>query len=186
MRYIEIAEPGGPEVLRLAPGPVPLPGAGEVLVRIEAAGVNRADLLQRMGRYAPPPGASPILGLEVAGRVAALGAGVTEWRLGDSVCALVPGGGYAEFCVTPARHALRIPARLSLAEAAGLPENWFTVWANLVDLAHLQAGERLLIHGGSSGIGLAAIQLARHFGAQTIVIQTSTILDGRGGIDRAS
>jgi NADPH2:quinone reductase len=169
MRFIEYGPPGTADSLCIAEGPAPAPAVGEILIEVHYAGVNRPDLLQRMGRYAPPPGASPILGLEVAGRVAALGAGVTEWRLGDSVCALVPGGGYAEFCVTPARHALRIPARLSLAEAAGLPENWFTVWANLVDLAHLQAGERLLIHGGSSGIGLAAIQLARHFGAQTIV-----------------
>jgi putative PIG3 family NAD(P)H quinone oxidoreductase len=125
--------------------------------------------MQRMGRYAPPPGASPILGLEVAGHIAALGPEISQWQVGDAVCALVPGGGYAQYCVAPARHALSIPSGLSLAQAAGLPENWFTVWANLIDMAGLHAGDWLLIHGGSSGIGLAAIQLARHIGAHAIV-----------------
>ena len=169
MKFIEYGPEGTPESLRVAEGPMPTPAAGEILIEVHYAGVNRPDVLQRMGRYAPPPGASPILGLEVAGRVTALGAGVTHWRIGDRVCALVPGGGYAEFCVAPAAHALPIPSGLDLAEASGLPETWFTVWANLVDLAGLRAGEHLLIHGGSSGIGLAAIQLARHVGAHAIV-----------------
>jgi putative PIG3 family NAD(P)H quinone oxidoreductase len=155
--------------MRVADGPTPAPAAGEILIEVHYAGVNRPDVLQRLGRYAPPPGASPILGLEVAGYVAAIGADVGQWQPGNAVCALVPGGGYAQFCVTPARQALPIPSGLSLAEASGLPENWFTVWANLIDLAGLRSGERLLVHGGSSGIGLAAIQLARHVGAQTIV-----------------
>ncbi|MFI4868354.1 MAG: NAD(P)H-quinone oxidoreductase [Steroidobacterales bacterium] len=169
MKFIEHGPEGTPESLHVAEGPIPAPAAGEILIEVHYAGVNRPDVLQRMGRYAPPPEASPILGLEVAGRVAALGAGVTQWQLGDSVCALVPGGGYAEFCVAPADHALPIPSGMNLAEASGLPETWFTVWANLIDLADLRAGERLLIHGGSSGIGLAAIQLARHVGAHAIV-----------------
>jgi NADPH:quinone reductase len=169
MNFITYGPEGTPESLRLAEGPDPTPATGEILIQVHYAGVNRPDVLQRMGRYAPPPGASPVLGLEVAGRIAALGAKVTQWQLGDAVCALVPGGGYAEYCTTSARHALPIPAGLSLAEASGLPENWFTVWANLIDLAGLCVGERVLIHGGSSGIGLAAIQLARHVGAQAIV-----------------
>ena len=136
---------------------------------MHAAGVNRPDVAQRAGKYPPPPGASPILGLEVAGRIMALGEGVSEWRVGDEVAALVPGGGYAELCVAPAGHALPIPAGMSLAEAAGLPETWFTVWANVVDMGHLRRGERLLVHGGASGIGLAAIQLARYLGAEVLV-----------------
>jgi len=169
MKFIDYGPEGTPESLHLAEAPTPAPATGEILIQVHHAGVNRPDVLQRMGRYAPPPGASPILGLEVSGHVVALGAEVTQWQLGDAVCALVPGGGYAEFCTTPARHALPVPAGLSLAEAAGLPENWFTVWANLIDLAGLRSGERVLIHGGSSGIGLAAIQLALHVGAQAIV-----------------
>jgi putative PIG3 family NAD(P)H quinone oxidoreductase len=169
MKFIEYGPEGTPESLRVVEGPTPAPAAGEILIEVHYAGVNRPDVLQRLGRYAPPPGASPILGLEVAGQVAAIGTDVSQWQPGDSVCALVPGGGYAQFCVAPARQALPIPSGLSLAEAAGLPENWFTVWANLIDLAGLRSGERVLIHGGSSGIGLAAIQLARHVGAQAIV-----------------
>jgi NADPH2:quinone reductase len=169
MKFIEYGPEGTPESLRPAEGPAPKPAAGEILIEVHYAGVNRPDVLQRMGRYAPPPDASPVLGLEVAGRVAAVGAEVTQWQVGNAVCALVPGGGYAEFCVAPAGHALPIPSGMRLAEASGLPENWFTVWANLIDLAGLRAGERLLIHGGSSGIGLAAIQLARHVGAPAIV-----------------
>jgi NADPH:quinone reductase len=169
MKFIDYGPPGTPESLRVAEAPAPAPDTGEILIEVHYAGVNRPDVMQRMGRYAPPAGASPILGLEVAGRVAAIGGEVTQWQLGDAVCALVPGGGYAEFCVAPARHALPIPSGLSLAEASGLPENWFTVWANLIDMAGLRSGECLLVHGGSSGIGLAAIQLARHVGAQTIV-----------------
>jgi NADPH:quinone reductase len=169
MKFIEYGPEGTPECLRVTEGPTPVPTAGEILIEVHYAGVNRPDVLQRQGRYAPPPGASPILGLEVAGHVAAIGAGVSQWQPGNAICALVPGGGYAQFCVAPARHALPIPSGLSLVEAAGLPENWFTVWANLIDLAGLRSGERVLIHGGSSGIGLAAIELARHVGAQAIV-----------------
>ncbi|HEY1726283.1 MAG TPA: NAD(P)H-quinone oxidoreductase [Steroidobacteraceae bacterium] len=169
MKYVDYGPPGTPETLRVVEGPRPAPAAGEILIEVQYAGVNRPDIAQRMGRYPPPAGASPVLGLEVAGRVAALGAGSSEWRIGDRVCALVPGGGYAEYCVTPARHALPIPSGLKLAEAAGLPENWFTVWANLMDLAGMCRDERVLVHGGSSGIGLAAIQLARHVGARPIV-----------------
>jgi NADPH:quinone reductase len=169
MKFIDYAPPGTPDSLRVAECASPLPGSGEILIEVHYAGVNRPDVMQRMGRYPPPPGASPILGLEVAGHVAALGAGVNQWRVGDEVCALVPGGGYAQFCVAPADHALPLPSGLSLAQAAGLPENWFTVWANLIGIAALGAGEWVLIHGGSSGIGLAAIQLARHVGAHAIV-----------------
>ena len=169
MRVVEYGRDGTAESLHLAEAPQPSPAREEILIEVHFAGINRPDVLQRKGLYAPPSTASPILGLEVAGRVAALGSGVTQWRVGDEVCALTPGGGYAEFCVTPSRHALPIPAGMSLAEAAGLPEVWFTVWANLVDLGHLSRGERVLVHGGSSGIGLAAIQLAGHRGAHPIV-----------------
>jgi NADPH:quinone reductase len=169
MKFIAYGPSGTPESLRVAEAPTPTPAVGDILIEVHYAGVNRPDVMQRMGRYAPPPDASPILGLEVAGHVAAIGAEVSQWQVGDAVCALVPGGGYAQFCVAPARHALPIPSGLSLVQAAGLPENWFTVWANLIDMAGLCSGERLLIHGGSSGIGLAAIQLARHVGAQAIV-----------------
>lgn len=169
MRYIEHGPDGSAETMRLAECPTPEPAAGEILIEVHYAGVNRPDLLQRAGRYAPPPGASPILGLEVAGRVSALGDAVSEWRVGDMVTALVPGGGYAEYCATPACHALPIPEGMSVAEAAGLPETWFTVWANLIDLGRLKAGEQLLVHGGSSGIGLTAIQLALHVRAPVIV-----------------
>ncbi len=169
MKFIQYGPEGTPESMRIEEGPAPVPAAGEILIEVHYAGVNRPDVLQRMGRYAPPPSASPILGLEVAGRVAALGTDVTQWRVGDEVCALTPGGGYAQLCVAPARHALPIPGALSLAQAAGLPEGWFTVWANLIGLAHLRAGERLLIHGGSSGIGLTALQLARQVGAHAFV-----------------
>ena len=169
MYFIDYGPPGTPESLRIAEAPAPSPAAGEILIEVHYAGVNRPDVMQRMGRYPPPPGASPILGLEVAGRVSAIGAGVTQWHPGDAVCALVPGGGYAQLCVAPARHALPIPSGLSLAQAAGMPENWFTVWANLIGMAGLHRDERVLVHGGSSGIGLAAIQLARHIGAEAIV-----------------
>ncbi|MDD5176126.1 MAG: NAD(P)H-quinone oxidoreductase [Sterolibacterium sp.] len=169
MKYIAVGPAGTPESMHLADGAMPVPVAGEILIAVHYAGVNRPDVIQRMGRYPPPPDASPVLGLEVAGRVAAIGADVSEWRVGDQVTALVPGGGYAEYCVAPAAHALPIPQGMRLAEAAGLPETWFTVWANLMDLGRLKAGERLLVHGGSSGIGLTAIQLARHLGVQIIV-----------------
>jgi NADPH2:quinone reductase len=166
MRYIDMAGHGGPEVLILGTGPVPRPGEGEVLIQVAAAGVNRPDVLQRTGNYAPPPGASPILGLEVAGTIVAAGQGVTQWREGDQVCALVAGGGYAEYCVAPAPQCLPVPKGLSVVEAAGLPETFFTVWSNVFDRGRLAAGESFLVHGGSSGIGTTAIQLARAFGAR--------------------
>jgi len=164
MKYIHFAEHGPPDVLFLAEGPTPVPGPGEVLIRVEAAGVNRPDVMQRAGKYPPPPGASPILGLEVAGTIAAA-APDTGWNPGDRVCALVPGGGYAEYCLTPGVQCLPVPRGLSMREAAGIPETFFTVWANVFQLGHLAAGERILVHGGSGGIGTTAIQLARAFGA---------------------
>jgi NADPH:quinone reductase len=169
MRQIECGPDGRPDSMRVVEAERPSPKAGEILIEVHFAGVNGPDLKQRAGEYPPPPGASPVLGLEVAGRVIELGAGVREWKVGDFVTALVPGGGYAEYCVTHERHALPIPEGLTPAQAAGLPENWFTVWANLIDRASLKAGERVLIHGGSSGIGLAAIGLARLIGAHPIV-----------------
>jgi len=169
MKHLTYAPGEGAESLQLVDGPRPEPGPGQILIEVHYAGVNRPDLMQRRGVYAPPPGASPILGLEVAGMVVALGGGVSRWRIGDAVCALVPGGGYAEYCVTSEHHALPIPAGLSLGQAAALPEVWFTVWANLIDLGHLSRGERVLIHGGASGVGLAALVLAQHLGAQAFV-----------------
>jgi len=169
VRQIEVGPGGSADSMRVAQAPRPTPGPGQILIEVHYAGVNGPDLLQRQGRYPPPPGASPVLGLEVAGRVAEIGPGVSEWKVGDLVTALAPGGGYADFCVTSERHALPIPSGLSLAEAAGLPETWFTVWANLIDIGRLKAGEHLLIHGGSSGIGLAAIGLARLVGAHPFV-----------------
>ncbi|MBC7137919.1 MAG: NAD(P)H-quinone oxidoreductase [Defluviimonas sp.] len=166
MRAIEISAAGGPEVLRPCERPVPQPGHGQILIRVAHAGVNRPDALQRAGSYAPPPGASPLPGLEASGHVAALGPGVTGWRVGDAVCALLPGGGYAEYAVTPAAHALPVPAGMALREAACLPETFFTVWSNVFMRGGLKAGERFLVHGGSSGIGTTAIQLARAFGAR--------------------
>ena len=168
MRYVAAREPGPPDVLAVAETDVPLPKAGEVLIEVGYAGVNRPDCIQRAGHYPPPPGASPILGLEVAGRIVALGDNVIQWRVGDVVCALTPGGGYAEYCATPAAFCLPLPKGLSLVEAASLPENYYTVWNNVFDRVHLAAGETILIHGGSSGIGLTAIQLAKVFGATTI------------------
>jgi NADPH2:quinone reductase len=165
MHFIDMAGHGGPEVLKLATGPLPQPGPQEVLIRVAAAGVNRPDVLQRMGSYPPPPGASPVLGLEVSGTIAALGAELTDWHEGDEVCALVAGGGYAEYCVAPAPQCLPVPKGLSLVEAAALPETFFTVWSNVFDRGRLKPGESFLVHGGSSGIGTTAIQLARAFGA---------------------
>jgi putative PIG3 family NAD(P)H quinone oxidoreductase len=165
MRYIAVREPGPPDVLVAATGPLPQPKPGEVLIEVAYAGVNRPDCLQRSGAYPPPADASPIVGLEVAGRIAALGEGVTSWQIGAEVCALTPGGGYAGFCATPAGLCLPIPAGFTLREAAGIPENYFTVWYNVFDRVHLSAGESILIHGGTSGIGLTAIQLAKAFGA---------------------
>lgn len=166
MRYIDHGQGGAAEVLHVAEGPRPAPRAGEVLVRVAYAGVNRPDLLQRAGLYPPPRNASPVLGLEVSGHVEALGPGCTRWQVGDVVCALVPGGGYAEYCTAPEAHCLPLPAGVSLRDAASLPEVCFTVWANVFQIGALQAGERLLVHGGSSGIGVMAIQLARAFGAR--------------------
>ena len=166
MRHIAMTAPGGPEVLTLATGPVPRPAAGEVLIRVAAAGINRPDILQRTGNYPPPPGASPILGLEVSGAVAALGPEVTGLNEGDEVCALVAGGGYAEYCVAPAAQCLPVPKGVSLVDAAGLPETFFTVWSNVFDRGRLGRGESFLVHGGSSGIGTTAIQLAHAFGAR--------------------
>jgi putative PIG3 family NAD(P)H quinone oxidoreductase len=166
MTAIEIVEPGGPEVLKPAERPRPDPELGEILVKVAAAGVNRPDCMQRAGGYPPPPGASDIPGLEVAGTVVALGQGVAEWNLGDEVCALVSGGGYAEYCVVPAPQALPLPRDFDMTRAAAVPETYFTVWTNLFDRGHLQGGERLLVHGGSSGIGTTAIQLGHAFGAR--------------------
>jgi putative PIG3 family NAD(P)H quinone oxidoreductase len=165
MLAVEISSPGPPSVLRLVERPTPSPGAGDVLVRVEAAGVNRPDIMQRLGRYPPPPGASDIPGLEVAGTIVAVGAEVARWQAGDQVCALVAGGGYADHCVAPEPQCLPIPRGLRPREAAAIPETFFTVWTNLFQRGRLTAGERVLIHGGSSGIGTTAIQLARAFGA---------------------
>jgi putative PIG3 family NAD(P)H quinone oxidoreductase len=164
MRAIEITVPGGPEVLRVTRRPVPVPAVNEVLIEVAAAGVNRPDVLQRKGGYPPPPGASDIPGLEVAGTIVSAGAGVNGWRPGDRVCALVTGGGYAEYVAAPAPQCLPIPRGLTLIEAAGLPETLFTVWVNVFERAGLKDSETLLIHGGSSGIGVTAIQMARAFG----------------------
>jgi NADPH2:quinone reductase len=169
MRAIEITVPGGPEVLRVTRRPVPVPAVNEVLIEVVAAGVNRPDVLQRKGGYPPPPGASDIPGLEVAGTIVAAGAGVNEWRPGDRVCALVTGGGYAEYVAAPAPQCLPIPRGLTLIEAAGLPETFFTVWVNVFERAGLKDSETLLIQGGSSGIGVTAIQMARAFGHRVFV-----------------
>jgi NADPH:quinone reductase len=162
---IEIAQPGGPEVLRAVERGTPEPAQGEVLVRVEGAGVNRPDVMQRMGKYPPPPGASDIPGLEIAGTVTAVGDGVATLKNGDRVCALVSGGGYAEYCTAPAVQCLPIPAGLDAVTAAAIPETFFTVWTNLFQRGALRSGERALIHGGTSGIGTTAIQLATAFGA---------------------
>ena len=166
MRVIEISQPGGPEVLVPAMRPVPVPGAGEILIELAFAGVNRPDALHRTGAYKAPPGASDLPGLECSGRIAAMGPGVSGWSVGDQVCALLPGGGYAEYAVCPAAHALPVPAGISLRDAACLPETCFTVWSNVVMRGGLQAGERFLVHGGSSGIGTTAIQIATALGAR--------------------
>jgi putative PIG3 family NAD(P)H quinone oxidoreductase len=166
MTAIKITEPGGPEKLAPTRRLVPQPAPGEVLIKVATAGVNRPDCLQRQGGYPPPPGASDIPGLEVAGTIAALGEGVTDWKIGDAVCALLTGGGYAEYCVAPAPQCLPVPAGLTLQQAAALPETFFTVWSNVFDRARLQPGESLLVHGGTSGIGTTAIQLARALGSR--------------------
>jgi NADPH:quinone reductase len=168
MTVIAIRSPGGPEMLVPEPRPVTQPGEGEVLVKVAAAGVNRPDVMQRMGLYPPPKGATDIPGLEIAGEVVALGAGATRFKLGDRVMALVVGGGYAEYCPAYESHCLPLPAGLSMTEAAAVPETFFTVWYNTFERGGLKAGETLLVHGGSSGIGTAAIQLAKAFGAKVI------------------
>jgi NADPH:quinone reductase len=168
MTVIAIRAPGGVDMLVPEQRPLPRPGEREVLVKVAAAGVNRPDVMQRQGLYPPPAGATDIPGLEIAGEVVALGAGVTRWKLGDSVMALVVGGGYAEYCAAHETHALPIPAGLSLVAAAAIPETFFTVWHNAFERGRLTAGETLLVHGGSSGIGTAAIQLAKAFGARVI------------------
>jgi NADPH2:quinone reductase len=165
MRFVDHGAGGAPEVLKMGEAPVPTPGAGEVLIRVAWAGVNRPDVAQRQGKYPPPPGASPYIGLEVAGEVVAVGAGASRWRLGERVCALVNGGGYAEYVAAPEGQVLPVPAGLTLLQAAAIPENYFTVWTNVFDRGRLAAGESFLVHGGSSGIGLTAIQLASARGA---------------------
>jgi NADPH2:quinone reductase len=168
MTVMAIRAPGGPDVLVPENRPVPQPAEGEVLVKVAAAGVNRPDVMQRQGLYPPPKGATDIPGLEIAGEVVALGAGVTRWKRGDKVMALVVGGGYAEYCPAHESHCLPVPDNLSLAEAAAIPETFFTVWHNAFERGGLKAGETFLVHGGSSGIGTAAIQLAKAFGAKVI------------------
>ena len=166
MRAVEITKPGGPDVLVAAERPRPTPSGGEVLIKVAAAGVNRPDVMQRMGHYPPPPGITDIPGLEVAGVIEQIGDGVTGWRVGDSVCALVAGGGYAEYCVAPAPQCLPIPANVDFVHAAAIPETFFTVWTNVFERGRLKAGESLLIHGGTSGIGTTAIQLAKALGSR--------------------
>jgi len=166
MRAVEITKAGGPEVLQLCERPMPVAGYGDVVIKVAYAGVNRPDALQRAGSYAPPPTASDLPGLEAAGEIVAIGAGVSEWSVGDQVCALLPGGGYAEYVATPAAHCLPVPDGMGLKEAACLPETYFTVFSNVFQRGGLQAGERFLVHGGSSGIGTTAIQLGKLFGAR--------------------
>jgi len=165
MTAVEIERPGGPDVLRAVQRPMPVPGPGEVLVHVEAAGVNRPDLMQRMGKYPPPPGASDIPGLEIAGTIVSIAEGVSRWHVGDRICALVAGGGYAEYCAAPAVQCLPIPEGLDAIAAGAIPETFFTVWTNVFERGRLAPGERLLVHGGASGIGTTAIQLAHVFGA---------------------
>jgi len=174
MRAIEIAGAGGPDVLRRVTRPLPTPGAGEVLVRVTAAGVNRPDIMQRMGKYPPPPGASDVPGLEISGEIVA-GPASGPLRPGQRVCALVTGGGYAEYCAVPAEQCLRIPDAVPERHAAAIPETFFTVWTNLFERGRLQAGERVLVHGGTSGIGTTAIQLARAFGATALATAGSDL-----------
>ncbi len=168
MSCIEISEPGGPDVMRLTTRPIPTPGPGEVLIRIAAAGVNRPDCIQREGHYAPPPGTTDIPGLEVAGEIVGLAVDAKRWKLGDAVCGLVAGGGYAEYVTAPAVQCLPTPDGLELIEAAALPETFFTVWSNVFERAALGAGESFMVHGGSSGIGTTAIQIASRLGARVI------------------
>ena len=165
MRVVEVRQPGGPEALQIAEWPVPAPGNDDVLIQVAAAGVNRADVLQRRGHYPSPPGAPPNPGLEVAGHVVAVGDRVSEFKAGDAVCALLQGGGYSEYCAVDVAQVLPVPGKLNLIEAASLPETYFTVWSNLYEFAALEHGATLLVHGGSSGIGISAIQLAKALGS---------------------
>jgi NADPH2:quinone reductase len=174
MIAISIARPGGPEVLQPVDLPVPRPGSREVLIRVAAAGINRPDLAQREGRYPPPPGASEIPGLEVSGTIAACGTDVERWHEGDEVCALVAGGGYAEYCIAPDAQCLPIPSGLDLVSAGAIPETFFTVWTNVFERGRLRAGESFLVHGGSSGIGTTAIQMAAAFGARVFATAGSS------------
>jgi NADPH2:quinone reductase len=170
MKAIVITQPGAPEVLQIQERPMPIYNAGEVLVKVAAAGINRPDVSQRKGNYPPPPGASPdIPGLEIAGTIVQTGANVTRWKVGDKICALVTGGGYAEYCAAPEGQCLPVPENLSFVEATSLPETFFTVWSNVFDRGHLKPGETLLVHGGSSGIGVAAIQMANALGATVYI-----------------
>src|SRR5438034_7990136 len=188
MRAVEITQPGGPEVLRIGTRPVPQPKPGEVRIRVAAAGGNRPDVLQRMGNYPVPPGASDIPGLELAGSIVAVGEGVKGWRVGDGVTALVQGGGYAEYCTAPAPQCLPIPKGMTPVEAASLPETFFTVWSNVFDRAGLRPGESFLVQGGSSGIGVAAIQIVKAFGHKVFATAGSAEKCGacvKLGADRA-
>lgn len=188
MQVIQTTGPGGPEVLVTASRPVPVPGPGEVLVKVAAAGVNGPDVMQREGSYPPPPGASDLMGLEVSGTIAALGEGTTNWSIGDEITALCHGGGYAEYVVINARHCLPVPHGLSLVEAASLPETYFTVWSNIFMDARLAAGETFLVHGGAGGIGVAAIQLGKAFGAKVFATagnDTKCAFCAQMGADRA-
>ena len=168
MTFVSHADGGEPQVMQLSSGPLPQPAHGEVLIKVAYAGVNRPDCLQRSGRYPPPPGASPILGLEASGHVVAVGEGVTRWKLGDALCGLANGGAYADYVCLPQGQCLPVPHGMNLLQAAALPENYFTVWTNVFQRGKLQAGESFLVHGGSSGIGLTAIQLAKAFGAKVL------------------
>ncbi len=181
MKVIEISKPGAPEVLLPASRPVPAPKSGEVLVKVVATGVNGPDMMQRKGLYPAPPGASDLLGLEIAGEVVSVGDGVTRWKTGDRLCGLTNGGGYAEYCVIDANHCLPIPKGVSLIDAAGLPETYFTVWSNVFIGAQLKAGETFLVHGGAGGIGTTCIQLGKAFGAKVIATDSP---DARCGICR--
>jgi NADPH:quinone reductase len=172
MTVIAIREPGGPDVL--VPRALPMPGEGEILIKVAAAGVNRPDVMQRQGRYPPPKGATEIPGLEIAGQVVQIGPGVTRWQKGDEVMALVVGGGYAEYCLAFASHTLPAPPNLPALEAAAIPETFFTVWHNVFERGRLAASETLLVHGGSSGIGTTAIQLGKAFGATVIIVTAGT------------